>query len=47
MSKTESAKNNKTKITAESGKQEPVIIRDFDAPRELMFKAYADPDLYI
>jgi uncharacterized protein YndB with AHSA1/START domain len=47
MSKTEFVKNNRTKITAESGKQELVIIREFDAPRELVFKAYADPDLYI
>jgi uncharacterized protein YndB with AHSA1/START domain len=46
MSKPEFAKNNKTKITAESGKQELEIIREFDAPRELVFKAYTDPDLY-
>lgn len=24
-----------------------MIIREFDAPRELVFKAYTDPDLYI
>jgi uncharacterized protein YndB with AHSA1/START domain len=46
MSKPELTKNNKTKITAESGKQELEIIREFDAPRELVFKAYTDPDLY-
>ena len=46
MSKPEFAKINKTKITAESGKQELEIIREFDAPRELVFKAYTDPDLY-
>ena len=28
---------NKTKITAEPGKQEIVITREFDAPRELSF----------
>ncbi|WP_245617769.1 SRPBCC family protein [Methanobacterium arcticum] len=39
--------NNKTKITAEPGKQEIFIIREFNAPRELVFKAYTDPDLYV
>ena len=38
---------NKTKITAEPGKQELTITRDFDAPRELVFKAFIDPDLYV
>lgn len=37
---------NKTTIIAEPGKQEIVIIREFDAPRELVFKAYTDPGLY-
>lgn len=37
---------NKTTITAEPGKQEIFIIREFDAPRELVFKAYTDPELY-
>lgn len=37
---------NKTKITAEPGKQEIIITREFDAPRELVFKAYTDPKLY-
>ena len=40
-----SAKN-KTTITAEPGKQELFITREFDAPRELVFKAYTDPELY-
>lgn len=40
------AKNNKTKITAEPGKQEIFITRDFNAPRELVFKAFTDPKLY-
>jgi uncharacterized protein YndB with AHSA1/START domain len=35
----------KTKITAENGKQEMVITRDFDLPLELLFKAYIEPDL--
>ncbi len=38
---------NKTTMTAEPGKQELFIIREFDAPRELVFKAYTDPDLYV
>ena len=37
---------NKTTITAEPGKQELFIIREFEAPRELVFKAYTDPDIY-
>jgi len=37
---------NKTTVTAEPGKQELYIIREFDAPRELLFKAYTDADLY-
>lgn len=37
---------NKTKITAEPGKQEFFITREFDAPRELVFRAHADPKLY-
>ncbi len=37
----------KTKITAEPGKQEIIITREFDAPRELAFKAFTDPKLYI
>jgi uncharacterized protein YndB with AHSA1/START domain len=35
----------KTKINAEDGKQELVITREFDLPLELLFKAYADPDI--
>ncbi len=37
---------NKTKITAEPGKQEVFIRREFDAPREVVFKAFTDPKLY-
>ena len=36
---------NQTIITAEPGKQEMVITREFDAPRELVFKAFTDPQL--
>ena len=38
---------NKTNLKAEAGKQEVLIIREFDAPRELVFKAYTDPKLYV
>jgi uncharacterized protein YndB with AHSA1/START domain len=31
------------KVTAEPGKQELFIIREFDAPRELVFEAFTDP----
>ena len=34
-----------TTIIAEPGKQEIVITREFDAPRELVFKAFTDPQL--
>ncbi|MFI5185899.1 MAG: SRPBCC domain-containing protein [Chitinophagales bacterium] len=35
----------KTKINAENGKQELVITREFDLPLELLFKAYAEPEI--
>jgi uncharacterized protein YndB with AHSA1/START domain len=38
--------DNKTVVTAEPGKQELFITREFDAPRELVFKAHTDPELY-
>ncbi len=38
---------NKTTIAAEPGKQELIITREFDAPRELVFKAHVDPELYV
>jgi uncharacterized protein YndB with AHSA1/START domain len=34
---------NETKITAEEGKQEIVIEREFDAPRDLVFEVTTDP----
>ena len=37
---------NKTTITAELGKQELFVTREFDAPRELVFKAHTDPEIY-
>ena len=38
---------NKVIVTAEPGKQEVSITREFDAPRELVFKAHTDPKLYV
>ncbi|MES2396373.1 MAG: SRPBCC domain-containing protein [Bacteroidota bacterium] len=35
----------KTKINAEAGKQELLIIREFDLPLELLFRAYVEPGL--
>ena len=37
---------NKIAVTAEPGKQEVFITREFDAPRELVYKAHTDPNLY-
>jgi uncharacterized protein YndB with AHSA1/START domain len=37
---------NRTKITVKPGKQELFIEREFDAPNDLVFKAYMDPELY-
>ena len=34
-----------TKISAEEGKQELVITREFELPLELLFKAYVEPDI--
>jgi len=35
----------KTKINAETGKQDLVITREFDLPVELLFKAYVEPTI--
>ena len=40
-------KKNPGRITAEPGKQEIIVTREFDAPRELIFKAFTDPKLYV
>lgn len=37
---------NKTEITAEPGNLEITVTREFDAPRDLVFKAHTDPSLY-
>ena len=36
----------KTKISAEDGKQEIIITRHFDLPLELLFKAYEEPEIF-
>jgi uncharacterized protein YndB with AHSA1/START domain len=38
---------NKLNVSAEPGRQDVIITREFDAPRELVFKAHIDPDLYV
>jgi uncharacterized protein YndB with AHSA1/START domain len=35
----------KTKIEAEEGKQELFILREFDLPVDLLFRAFTDPDM--
>jgi uncharacterized protein YndB with AHSA1/START domain len=35
----------KTKVHAEEGKQELMITREFDLPLQLLFKAYAEPEI--
>lgn len=37
---------NKTMITAEPGKQELFITREFDAPRELVYRAHTEPEIF-
>ncbi|MDQ3014870.1 MAG: SRPBCC family protein [bacterium] len=37
---------NKTTIVAEPGQHSVIITREFDAARELVFKAYTDANLY-
>src|SRR6185436_4685335 len=44
-SKKQHVMERKTKITAEDGKQELTIPREFDLPLELLFKAYVEPDI--
>lgn len=38
---------NKTKVIAEEGKQELFVIREFEASREDVYKAFSDPDIFI
>ena len=41
------SQKNKIQIIAEQGKQECYIIREFDAPREMVFEAFSDPELFV
>lgn len=41
------ASKNATKITAEKGKQELFIEREFEAPRELVFRAFNEPEFLL
>ncbi len=36
-----------TQITAEPGVPQIIVTREFDAPRELLFRAYTDPELLV
>jgi uncharacterized protein YndB with AHSA1/START domain len=38
---------NETKVTAQPGIQEILITREFDAPRDLVFKVYTDPEMML
>jgi uncharacterized protein YndB with AHSA1/START domain len=38
---------NQTKVVAEKGVQELFITREFEAPRELVFNAFNDPELLV
>lgn len=37
----------KTEIVAEPGTQQITLTREFNAPRELVYRAYTDPDLLV
>ena len=37
----------KTEITAEPGSPQIIITREFEAPRELVFRAYTEPELLV
>jgi len=41
-----SKKGNETHLTAEPGQISIVVTREFDAPRELVFRAHSDPKLF-
>ncbi|MDB4921999.1 SRPBCC family protein [Mucilaginibacter sp.] len=41
------ATKNETSIKAEPGKQEIFITREFEAPREIVFKAFTTPELIV
>ena len=37
----------KTQITADPGTPQLIVSREFDAPRDLVFRAYTDPELLV
>jgi uncharacterized protein YndB with AHSA1/START domain len=37
----------KTQITAQPGMPQIIVTREFDAPRDLVFRAYTDPELLV
>lgn len=41
------ASKNETTLVVEPGKQEIFVTREFDAPRELVFRAYTDPAVFV
>jgi uncharacterized protein YndB with AHSA1/START domain len=41
------ATKNETSVKAEAGKQELFITREFNAPREMVFKAFTTPELIV
>jgi uncharacterized protein YndB with AHSA1/START domain len=43
----ETSRKSRTTIVAEPGKQELLVSREFDAPRELVFRAHVDPALFV
>lgn len=46
MEATMTQSEKKAEVTAEPGKLDLWITREFDAPRELVFRAHTDPELY-
>jgi uncharacterized protein YndB with AHSA1/START domain len=44
---TTTSNTKKTEIVAEPGAQQITMTREFDAPRELVYRAYTDPDLLV
>ena len=43
----QSTNTEKTRISAEPGSHQITIEREFDAPRELVFRAYTEPELLV
>lgn len=41
------AQKNKLEIIAEKGTHECYIVREFEAPREMVFQAFSDPEIFV